>query len=216
MYNYVLFDLDGTISDSSEGITKGIQIALRELGIEEDRSNLGIFIGPPLKYSFSQFYNFTEEQTDLAIKKYREYYAVTGLFENKAYDGIEDLLKKIKASGRKMAVATSKPAKFSCEILEKFGLLQYFDFVSGATLENEPGKKRGEKKEVVEYAIEHFGNPDKSEIVLVGDTRFDAEGSAQVGIDCIGVLYGFGSRESLEAAGAKHIAETIEDIYQYL
>ena len=205
-----------TISDSSEGITKGIQIALKAFGIEEERDNLRKFIGPPLKVSFKEFYGFDDEKIELAISKYREYYSVTGLYENKAYDGIEALLKKIKDSGRKLAVATSKPSTFSCDILEKFGLLKYFDFVAGATLQNEPGKKRGDKNEVVEYAIEHFGNPDKSKVVLVGDTKYDAEGAAMVGIDCIGVLYGFGTEESLLKAGAKYIAPTIDDIYQYL
>lgn len=216
MYDYVLFDLDGTISDSSEGITKGIQIALKAVGIEEERDNLRKFIGPPLTYSFKEFYGFDEETTNIAIKKYREYYAVTGLYENVAYDGIEALLKKIKDSGRKIAVATSKPEAFSKNILEKFGLLKYFDYVAGATLPTDSGKKRGEKQEVVEYAIELFGNPDKSKVVLIGDTMFDAKGAKAVGIDCIGVLYGFGSEKSLLESGAKYIAETIEDIYQYL
>jgi len=216
MYDYVLFDLDGTISDSSEGITKGIQIALKALGIEEDRSSLGKFIGPPLKYSFSTFYDMDEETIEKGIKYYREYYAKTGLYENEAYPGIEELLKKIKESGRKIAVTTSKPGKFSKDILEKFGLLQYFDIVAGATLEGEPGKARANKDEVIEYALEYFGNPDKSSVVIVGDTRFDAEGAAKIGIDCIGVLYGFGTEESLREAGAKYIAPTIEDIYQYL
>lgn len=212
MYDYVLFDLDGTISDSSEGITKGIQIALKEMGIEEDRSNLHKFIGPPLKYSFTTFYGFNEEDCAKAVKKYREYYGQTGLFENQAYEGIDKLLKKVKESGRKIAVATSKPEKFSIQILEKFGLIEYFDVISGATLDG----VRGDKCEVIIEALKRFGDPDRSRVVLVGDTHFDVEGAAKVGIDCIGVLYGFGSRESLEKAGAKYIAEDIEDIYTYL
>lgn len=212
MYDYVLFDLDGTISDSSEGITKGIQIALRHMGIEEERDELRKFIGPPLKYSFTTFYGFDEEQCAEAIKVYRAYYGETGLFENKAYDGIDKLLKRIKDSGRKIAVATSKPEKFSVEILGKFGLLEYFDVVSGATLDG----VRGDKCEVIEEALKRFGNPQKSKVVLVGDTRFDAQGAAKAGIDCIGVLYGFGSRESLEEAGARFIADTMENIYDYL
>lgn len=211
MYDYILFDLDGTISDSSEGITKGIQIALREMGIEEDRSNLGRFIGPPLSYSFPTFYGFDEEQTKKATKAYRAYYSKTGLYENEAYPGIEELLIRIKESGRKIAVTTSKPETFSVDILEKFGLAKYFDIIAGATLDG----TKGEKAEIVEEAIAKFGC-DKSKVVLIGDTRFDAEGAAKVGIDCIGVLYGFGTREELEKAGAKYIAETIEDIYQYL
>ena len=212
MYNYVLFDLDGTISDSSEGITKGIQIALKHMGIDEERENLSKFIGPPLKYSFTTFYDFNEEQCDIAVKKYRDYDGKTGLFENKAYDGIDDLLKKIKESGRKIAVATSKPERFSVQILEKFGLLQYFDIISGASMDG----VRADKYEVIIEALERFGNPDRSEVVLVGDTRFDAEGATKAGIDCIGVLYGFGTRESLEKAGVKYIAESMEDILNYL
>ena len=212
MYSYVLFDLDGTISDSSEGITKGIKIALESMGIHEEVENLHKFIGPPLKYSFTTFYGFNEEQCVKAVKKYREYYSQTGLFENRAYDGIDELLKKIKESGRKIAVATSKPEKFSIQILEKFGLLSYFDVVSGATMDG----VRGDKSEVIEEALKRFGNPDKKDVVLVGDTRFDAEGAKQVGIECIGVLYGFGTRESLEQAGVNMIAERIEDIYSFL
>lgn len=213
MYNYVLFDLDGTISDSSEGITKGIQKALGEMGIVvEDRNDLRKYIGPPLTYSFSTFQGFNEEQCVEGIRRYREYYSTIGLFENVPYEGIEELLKKIKASGRKIAVATSKPDKFTIQILEKFGLLQYFDVVAGASM----SEKRDKKHEVVAYALEQFGNPDKSDVVLVGDTKFDAEGAKIIGIDCIGVLYGFGTREELENAGAKYIAPAIEDIYQFL
>ncbi len=212
MYDYVLFDLDGTISDSSEGITKGIQIALKHMGIEEERENLSKFIGPPLKYSFTTFYDFNEEQCDIAVKKYREYYGKIGLFENRAYDGIGDLLKKIKERGKKIAVATSKPEKFSVQILEKFGLLEYFDIISGASMDG----VRADKYEVIIEALNRFGDPDRSRVVLVGDTRFDVEGASKAGIDCIGVLYGFGTRESLEKAGVKYIAESMEDILNYL
>lgn len=213
MYKYIFFDLDGTISDSSEGITKGIQKALREMGVlVEDRNELRKYIGPPLKYSFTTFEGFNDEQCDEAIKRYREYYSKVGLFENVPYDGIDTLLKQIKESGRKIAVTTSKPEKFTIQILEKFGILKYFDIVAGATLD----ERRGEKCDIVAYALEQFGNPDKSEAVLVGDTRFDAEGASIVGIDCIGVLYGFGTEEELTKSGAKYIAPTVGDIYRFL
>lgn len=213
MYQYVLFDLDGTISDSSEGITRAVQTSLKEMGITvEDRRSLYNFIGPPLAYSYEKFFGFDKDQCEEAIRRYRAYYSVKGLFENTPYAGIEELLKKIKASGRKIAVTTSKPDRFTLQILEHFGFLQYFDFVAGATMD----EKRGKKHEVVAYCLEQLGNPDKREVVLVGDTKFDAEGAALVGIDSIGVLYGFGSREELESAGATHIAETVEDIYQFL
>lgn len=213
MYKYIFFDLDGTISDSSEGITKGIQKALRKMGIPaDDRNELRKYIGPPLKYSFTTFEGFNDEQCEEAIRRYRAYYSTIGLFENVPYEGIDRLLKQIKESGRKIAVTTSKPEKFTIQILEKFGILQYFDVVAGATMD----EKRGEKCDIVAYALEQFGNPDRTEAVIVGDTRFDAEGAAIVGIDCIGVLYGFGTEEELKKAGAKYIAPTVEDIYQFL
>jgi len=213
MYKYILFDLDGTISDSSEGITKGIQVALEYMGIDvPDRKELRKFIGPPLDYSFKNFMGFDDEQSKLATEKYREYYSKGGMFENVAYDGIEELLKRIKASGRKIAVTTSKPEVFSVQILEKFGLAEYFDIIAGASLT----EKRGLKHEVIAYALEQFGNPDLSEVVLVGDTRFDAEGANKIGIDCIGVLYGFGTREELEKEGVIRIAQNVEDIYAFL
>lgn len=213
MYDYVLFDLDGTISDSSEGITKGIQIALNHMGIEiSDRNELRRFIGPPLKYSFTNFYGFNEEQCEEGTRKYREYYSKTGLFENVPYPGIEKLLIKVKESGRKIVLATSKPEIFAVQILEEFGLAKYFDIIAGSSLT----EKRGNKNEVIEYALGKLGNPDLSNVVLVGDTRFDAEGAKMVGIDCIGVLYGFGSREELENEGVNMIAPTVEDIFAFL
>lgn len=213
MYEYVLFDLDGTISDSSEGITKGAQIALRKMGIEEeDREKLKVFVGPPLSYSFGTVYGFDEKQCEEAIKCYREYYSQIGLFENRPYDGIKKLLEQLKNSGKKVAVATSKPEQFTVRILEKFGLSQYFDVIEGA----KPEKKRELKHQVIEDALVHLGNPKLSEVVLVGDTRFDAEGAAKVGIDCIGVLYGFGKREELVAAGATYIVEKVEDIIKFI
>lgn len=213
MYKYVLFDLDGTISDSSEGITKGIQLALKGMGVDvANRSELRRFIGPPLDYSFKRYMNFSDEQSKEATKIYRDYYSKTGLFENVAYDGMESLLIKIKNSGRKVAVTTSKPEKFSVQILEKFGLAKYFDIIAGSSLDG----SRGTKQEVLEYALEQFGNPDLKDVVLVGDTRFDAEGANKIGIDCVGVLYGFGTFEELEAEGVRMIAATVEEIYDFL
>lgn len=213
MYDYVFFDLDGTISDSSEGITKGIQIALNHMGIEAgDRNELRRFIGPPLKYSFKNFYGFDDEQCEEGIRKYSEYYSVTGLFENIPYPGIKELLIKVKESGRKIVLATSKPEVFAKQILEKFEFAEYFDLIAGSSL----NEGRGNKNEVIEYALESLGNPELSKVVLVGDTRFDAEGANLIGIDCIGVLYGFGSREELENEGVKMIAPAVEDIFAFL
>ncbi|MBP5453258.1 MAG: HAD hydrolase-like protein [Lachnospiraceae bacterium] len=212
MYDYVFFDLDGTLSDSFEGVSKGIQIALKSVGIEEDRSNMRKCMGPPIGYSFKTFWHLSDEEVEKATAAYREYYNKIGLFENTPYEGIKDVLIKIKESGRKLAVTTSKPEKFTIPILDKFGMNGIFDVIAAATLDG----KRTTKTDVLEYALEAFGNPDKSKVVLIGDTKFDAEGAKNVGIDCIGVLYGFGTKESLLEAGVKDIAPTVQEIYNHI
>ena len=212
MYDYVFFDLDGTLSDSFEGVSKGIQIALKSVGIEEDRSNMRKCMGPPIEYSFKTFWNLSDEKIKIATASYREYYNKIGLFENVPYEGIKDVLLKIKESGRKLAVTTSKPEKFTIPILDKFGMNGIFDVIAAATLDG----KRTTKTDVLEYALEAFNNPDKSKVVLIGDTKFDAEGAKNVGIDCIGVLYGFGTKESLIEAGVKDIAPTVQEIYNHI
>ena len=209
MYDYVLFDLDGTLSDTSEGVTKGVQLALREFGIEEDRSNLRRFIGPPLQYSFTNFYNFNEEQCDRAIKIFRDYYTGGGMYENTPYEGLHELLDKIRDTGRYLAVATSKLEPAAISVLEHNGLAGHFNDICGATADG----ARISKTDVLEEFFRRVGNPDKSRVVLIGDTKFDAHGAAEVGIDCVGVLYGFGTREELEAEGVVSIAETVEDIF---
>ena len=212
MYEYILFDLDGTLSDTSEGVTKGVQIALREFGIEAELKDLRRFIGPPLQYSFSHFYGFDEEQCNKAIAIYRKYYVGGGMFENTPYEGLHELLDKIRAAGKKLAVATSKLEPAAVEVLERNGLKRHFDLICGAS---EDGRITS-KIEVLEDYFVRAGNPDRSSVVLIGDTHFDADGAAAAGIDCIGVLYGFGTREELEEAGVTRIAETVEDIFPML
>lgn len=212
MYDYVFFDLDGTLSDSFEGVSKGLQIALKSVGIEEDRSNMRKCMGPPIGYSLKEFWGLSDEEIETAVAAYREYYNKIGLFENTPYEGIKDVLLKIKESGRKLAVATSKPEKFTLPILEKFGMKDIFDVIAAASLDG----TRTTKTDVLKYALEAFGNPDKSKVVLIGDTKFDAEGAKNVGIDCIGVLYGFGTKESLLEAGVKDIAPTVQEIYNHI
>ena len=213
MYDIVLFDLDGTLSDTSAGVTKGVQIALKELGIEAELSELTKFIGPPLQYSFSNFYGFDEEQCSKAIDIYRNYYLNEGgMFENTPYDGLHELLDKIHADGKVLAVATSKLESAAIEVLNRNGLAKHFDLICGASADG----RITTKKEVLEELFVRAGNPDKSRVVLIGDTFFDAKGAAAVGIDCVGVLYGFGTKEELLNEGVKYIAETVEDIYQYI
>ena len=213
MYDYVLFDLDGTLSDTSAGVTKGVQVALKAFGIEAELDELTKFIGPPLTYSFPVFYGFEGEDLDKVIEIYRDYYlAGGGMYDNRPYDGLHELLDKIHADGKKLAVATSKLEDAAIDVLTRNGLARHFDMICGALADG----TRTTKKEVLESFFERAGNPDKSKVVLVGDTAFDAEGANAVGIDCIGVLYGFGTREELEAKGVISIAPTVEQIYDYL
>lgn len=209
MYQYVLFDLDGTLTNSELGITTCVQHALKKFGIEvEDRTVLRPFIGPPLGESFQVYYGLSKEESEQAIKYYRERFSVKGLYENEVYDGVEKMLQSLKDSGKKLIVATSKPEKFTMIILEYFDLLKYFDFVAGATMDG----SRGEKADVIRYALEKCEIEDKLEVIMIGDRKFDILGAKENGLKSIGVLYGFGDKEELTEAGADYIVETAEDI----
>ncbi|MBR6567435.1 MAG: HAD family hydrolase [Clostridia bacterium] len=212
MYKTVLFDLDGTLTDPGLGITNSVAYALKRYGIEvQDREALYAFIGPPLNDSFKRYYNFSDEKAMEAIMLYREYFKDKGIFENEVYEGIIPLLKRIKESGRKIILATSKPEEFAVRILEHFGLAEYFDVVAGASMD----EKRNKKGDVIKYALEKGGLTAEN-AVMIGDREHDVYGARENGIDTIGVLYGYGSREELEKAGAMYIAETVGDIYALL
>lgn len=211
-YNTILFDLDGTLTDPGLGITNSVWHALKKYNIAvEDREELYCFIGPPLIDSFVKYYGFTEEQAREAVGYYREYFTDKGMFENVAYDGVEELLKELKEAGKRLIVATSKPEIFAKQILIHFGLAQYFDFIAGSNLD----ETRVKKAEVIAYALDSCKITELSEAVMVGDREHDVIGAKTVGIDCIGVLYGYGSREELEQAGADMIAGTVEDIGKF-
>ena len=205
----ILFDLDGTLTDPAIGITNGARKGLERFGIQEpDRAKLYKFIGPPLLESFQVFYGMTPGQAEEAVKAYREYYGVTGLFENKVYEGIPALLRDLRAAGKTLAVATSKPEAFSVRILEKFGLAQYFHHIGGASFDS----SRSSKSAVVAYSLGLCGNPSPETVVMVGDRKHDVEGAINNGLQSIGVLYGYGDRPELEAAGATAIAESVEQL----
>lgn len=208
-YNYILFDLDGTITDPKVGITKSIDYALKSFGIEtENLDSLCKYIGPPLKYAFGDGYGFDEEKVNLAISKYREYFCVTGLYENIVYTGIEEVLKNLHDKGKKLMIATSKTTKFAKIILEHFNLIQYFDFVAGSEMDG----TRSEKWEVIRYIMEENHISNISEIIMIGDRKYDIIGAKIAGIDSVGVLYGYGDRNELIDAGADYIIEKVEDI----
>lgn len=207
---YILMDLDGTITNSKEGITKAIQYALKAVNIyEENLDNLCRFIGPPLRETFVGHYGFSEEESEIATKVFKKYFEETGIYENVVYDGMEELLIKLKAAGKTIITATSKPEIHARSILKHFGLDQYFDDICGASYD----ESRSEKEEVIQYALEKNKITDYSSVVMVGDRRYDIAGAKKFGIRSIGVLFGFGSREELEEAGADLISETVEGIY---
>lgn len=209
MYKYILFDLDGTLTDPGIGITNSVMYALEKFGIEvKERASLYKFIGPPLLDSFQNFYGFTKEESELALKYYREYFRPKGIYENHVYDGVEDLLRELKASGKKMIVATSKPEEFAVEILKHFNLYQYFDFVGGASMD----EKRVKKSDVIAYALEKGDVTDLDAVVMIGDREHDVYGAKQIGVDSIGVLYGYGDYEELKQAGADYIVERPSEI----
>ncbi len=208
-YEYILFDLDGTLTDPAVGITTSVAYALKKFGIEvKDISDLNHFIGPPLLDSFMADYGFDKEKAQTAIDYYRERFRVKGLYENVVYEGVPEMLQKLKNGGKNLILATSKPEPFAKEILRHFGLEEYFIYAAGSNFDG----TRTAKAEVIEYALESAGVTDKSACIMVGDREHDVIGANKTGLDSVGVLYGYGSRQELETAGATHIAETVEDL----
>ena len=213
-YRYILFDLDGTVTNPEEGITKSFAYALEYMGIHvEDRTELRKVIGPPLLQSFDEFYHFTKEQALEATAKYRERYQDMGWAENEVYPGMEETLKTLWEQGAKLILATSKPERFAVRIMEHFGLSKYFTMLCGPV---DYAKDRSTKEQVVRYALEQNGITDIGEVIMVGDRKYDVVGAAAVGIKTIGVLYGFGDAEELTSAGAIHLVETPQELAEYL
>lgn len=211
-YDVILFDLDGTLTNSELGITTCVQHALRHFGIEvEDRRTLRHFIGPPLLDSFMKHYNMSKEQAEEAVVKYRERFSTVGLFENEVYPGIDSLLEKLKQEGKLLATASSKPENFVLQILEHFGLDGYFDEIAGAELST---SGRNSKEAVLRYVLDRLGVEDLSTAVLVGDTKFDVQGAKSLGIDCIGVTYGFGTAAELK--GCVAVADSVAELEKIL
>ena len=191
MIELILFDLDGTLIDSSEGIINSVIYALKKFGIEEtEREKLHAFIGPPLTDSFTKYYGFSEEESWKAVDAYREYYQDKGIFECKLYDGIPDVLKAVKQAGKKALVVTSKPEVYAKQIMDHFSLTPYFTCVAGMELDG----GRGTKAEVIEYAFRENGITDLKNVLMIGDREYDVIGAHKIGIDCLGILYGFGDK----------------------
>ena len=219
---YLLFDLDGTVTDSNLGITRCVQYALLDQGIDEqDMSVLEEYIGPALDDSFKKYHGLNDEQAAKAVAKYRERYSDTGIFENEVYDGIVPCLETLKAAGKIICLSTCKPEPFAVRILEHFKLDKYFDVVAGSDLEG----TRKQKYQVIEETFKRLSanvlrqelteellNEIKADSVMIGDRNQDVNGAHQVGIECIGVRYGYAKPDELEDAGVDYIVETIPEL----
>lgn len=204
-WDTILFDLDGTLTDSGPGILNGIIATAEEMGLpERPRDFYRAFIGPPLLWSFQNLLGLSEEQSRQAIKTYRNFYTKTGIWENAPYPGIKELLEQLKKAGLKLAVATSKPEVMALQVLEHFELLPYFDCVAGASLQED----HDQKAESVARCLQKCGG----RAIMVGDRHHDIEGARKNNIPCIAVLYGYGSRQEFEEAGAAYIVESVADL----
>ena len=198
----ILFDLDGTLTDSGEGIINCAWLALRHFNLPlPDRETMRVFVGPPLRDSFIRF-GVPEDDVETAIEIYRKRYVPTGMFENTPYPGIRAMLAALKAAGHRLYVATSKPEGMATGILEKFELASYFEHIYGASMDN----SRDSKDKVIAYVLEQIGSSDDT--IMVGDTAYDVLGAAVHGIPCIGVSYGYGKVEDMVNAGAISIANS--------
>ncbi len=221
---YILLDLDGTITDSSEGITKSVQYALEKMGItENDDAVLKRYIGPPLNESFTRFHGLSESDSLKAVSYYRERYAITGIYENRLFDGITDFLSGLKKEGYIVALATCKPEIYVPTILKHFDIEQYFDVAVGSELE---GGKRRHKDDVIEEVLKQIMDMKsiaesdialvKADSIMIGDRKDDILGAKDAGIESIGLRYGFAEKDELENAGADYILENVGDILPFL
>lgn len=224
IFQNILFDLDGTLTDSGPGITRSVQYALGKLGIDEpDLVRLRTFVGPPLSDSFVRQYHLTTAETAKAVAYFRERYTVTGVYENALYPGITQMLKDLKAAGRHLAVASSKPEPLVLTVLEHFQIMPYFDVVCGADpAREEDGVARGSDKDIiVRRALSLLGEEDCTaacgeETAMVGDRCYDIDGAHANHVAAVGVSYGYGSREELVQAGADFVADSAEDLRRFL
>ncbi len=213
VFKYNLFDLDGTLTDPAPGITSSVMYALERSGLAvPPREELYRYIGPPLVFSFKEYAGMDEEAAVRALGFYRERFSAGGLFENEIYPGIAELLEKLKRGGGKVILATGKPEEFAVMILEHFGILKYFDFVAGNTLD----EKRPEKRDVFNHIISVFPDIGPDNTVMVGDRCYDILAAKEFSVRSVGVLFGFGSEEELKESGADMLAASAAELERLL
>ncbi len=211
-YTHLFLDLDGTLFDSAPGIVRSAQYALEAFGIHVDNlDDLLCFVGPPLEESFQEFYHLTPSQADEAVKVYRRRYEKIGVYENALYPGIPQFLDKARQAGKVLMVATSKPQRMADLVLSHFGIADRFAFVGGRE-----DSSRRTKEEVIRYVMKENGLTRTEDIVMIGDRKHDVLGAKAVGLDSVGVLYGYGSRDEFQAAGATYIVDTLKELEELL
>lgn len=213
IYQTVFLDLDGTIIDSEQGIVNSVLYALRKFGIERQREKLLPFIGPPLISSFQEYTGLTKEEAEKAVEYYRENFSVKGVYEYKLYDGIKECLQELKAVGRRIVIATSKPENYAEMIVKHAGIEDYFDYICGGTMDG----SRLTKEDVIEYALKKCGlQSGDSSVIMVGDRKHDIIGAKAYQLASAGVLYGFGNMEELQSAGADYLFLSPAELLHFL
>ena len=213
MYKAVMFDLDGTLTESGEGITKSVQYALEKIGKPEpDLEKLRVFVGPPLLEQFMKYADVDEETAAQAVAYYRERYSVTGIYENKVYPGIGELLQELKRKGYLLAVASSKPENYVNQVLDHFELTGYFDVITGSEMNG----NRTRKAQVIEETLRRLNLSDhRVQVLMVGDKEHDVFGAREAGVACVAVSYGYGTREELEASDPLRIVGSAEELLRF-
>jgi len=211
-YKNILFDLDGTLTDSADGVTRSVQYALKKFGIETTEEELKFFVGPPLSWSFENNYGFSKTKALQAVDYYREYYREKGIYENKLYPLVPEMLESLKRSGAKLFVATSKPTIFAEKVLHHFNIDRYFITIAGSNLDG----TRVEKSEVINFILKNNSALDKKEAVMVGDRKHDIRGARNCDLDSIAVTYGYGSITELTAAEPTHLIHSVPELTEFL
>ena len=211
-YDVIIFDLDGTLSDSGEGITKSAQYALSKFGINKEPDDLKHFVGPPLKEEFKNAYNFSDEDAAKAVEYYRERYKPIGIYETSLYKDGDIMLKRLKDAGKYLAIATSKPQAMAEEVLRYLGIYDYFDKIMGAALIG----PRQSKQSVLEALFKKIENKDRSKYIMIGDTKFDIIGANLMKIDSLGVSYGYVNKKEMLELGALKVLDSTKEIADFL